>query len=964
MSESRTLAITDIIDSTRLNSELGDAAMARLWFAHDNAARALMRLWRGQEVARSDGFLILFGTVKDAVEFSLAYHDALRLLDLRLKARVGIHIGPVELRENSAADRSLGAPHVEVDGVALPVVARVMAIALGGQTLLTGSAVQALEASPARAFRSHGHWRLKGIPAPVEIFEIGERGGLFEPPPDSAKAYRVVKPNDDWVPARKIPNNLPAQRDEFVGRKGALQELAALMEGETRLVTLLGIGGIGKTRLALRHASTWLGDYPGGAWFCDLSTARGIDGIVYSVAQALAVPLGKSDPVEQIASAIAARGPCLLLLDTFEQVARHAEATLGVWLSQAAESKFIVTSREVLGIVGEKAQVLAPMADDEAAALFIHRSGSVGKRFATGGRDSAAISSLVKLLDGLPLAIELAAARTRVMSPRSLLDRMSERFTLLAARGGRLDRQVTLRAALDWSWDLLTAKERAALAQLSVFRGGFSLEAVEAVISSDNDPPLIPPMDLLQSLLDKSFVRQTGDYRFDLLQSVQEYAAEHLRYEGRFEGSGPSSALAAEIRHGSFFGAMEEAEATSPTCFEVDNLVEACRRAVARADSMTATRTVRLVWAVLELRGPIKAGLELADAVLSVAGLAIPMVAEVLLIKGRALRTLGRIPESITCFNDALAGAQSIGDRRLEAKALGNLGRPSSDRIRMTEAWQQVARGLELAREIHDERIECELLNALGTLNDYAGRNSDARTSYEQALSLARAARNRRWVGGILGNLGNIFYKQGRVSQARSAYEQGIELARELGNRTWEGNMLCNLGLLRHVEGRSAEALELLERSLQTSRQIGQARLEVTALCNLGIVEEAGGKLVDATTHLSNASVVAEALGDSRAQGQALGYLGLVQGRQGLWQEAQRSLQVGEKLLGVSDDDPDLGVLYCCRAMAFGHVGDSAAAAKELDLAEAIKNRLGDSAGLDLVLALQRTRSIVAKVRD
>ncbi len=949
------LLVSDVVDSTQLNDKLGDAAMTRLWSAHDSTARALMIAWRGREVARSDGFLVLFDAASDAAGFAQKYHTAIRALDTRLKARVGLHVGSVQIRENSELDRSRGAPQIEIDGVALPVVARVMAAALGGQTLLTAPAVQALGAATSYAVRSHGHWRLKGLSEPLELFEIGGKESLFEPPPDSSKAYRVVRNPDEWVPARKISNNLPAERDAFIGRAEALQTLAVLLDGQTRLVTVLGIGGVGKTRLALRHAKTWLGDYPGGAWFCDLSTARGIDGIVYAVSQSLDVPLGKTDPVQQIASAIAARGPCLVILDTFEQVARHAEVTLGVWLEHAPEARFIVTSREILGIAGEQTQVLAPMADEEGASLFKGRATAAGHRFTLSAQDEGVITRLVRLLDGLPLAIELAAARTRVMSPRMLLDRMSERFTLLATRGGRLDRQMTLRAALDWSWDLLLPQEKSALAQLSVFKGGFTLEAVEAVLLSDGESPPSTPVDFLQSLLDKSFVRQIGDYRFDLLQSVQEYAGQHLRAEGRFEGSGPAAALGAEVRHGSFFAGMDEAEVTAPGFAELDNLTAACRRAVGRADSMTATLTVRLAWAAIELRGPIKVGLDLATSVLSIARLAPSMLAEVQLIRGRALRALGRIDDSRACFESALVDARGSGDRRLEAKALANLGRPSSDPALMKEAWSQLATGLELARELQDKTLECELLNALGTLNDYSGRNEEALAEYEKALSLARAAGNRRWQAGILGNLGNIYYKKAGFPQARSAYEQGFELSRALGHRVWAGNMLCNLGLLSHVEGNSAEGLAHLESSLRESREIGVARLEVTALLNLGIVEETIGKLVESQSHLVASLAIAESLGDLRAQGQVLGYLGLVQTKLGMSTEGRRTLVAGQRILEASGDFANLAILRCCSAEAYAQSSDWDSATQDLRAALALREQVPDS-DVEVTLALERTQ--------
>jgi predicted ATPase len=216
-----------------------------------------------------------------------------------------------------------------------------------------------------------------------------------------------------------------------------------------------------------------------------------------------------------------------------------------------------VTTREVLGLPGEDVIALEPLAPADAATLFLRRAEAAKPEFEPSGEDQAAIPPLVKLLEGLPLAIELAAARVRVMPPRTLLVRMNERFKLLASTGGRLDRQATLRAVFDWSWDLLSLPGKATLAQLSVFEGGFTLESVEAILdlsAYDNAPW---PMDALQSLVQKSLVRQMTDAPFELLVSVQEYAAEHLRTIGRYAGSGPAALLATERRHGAHFAGLD-----------------------------------------------------------------------------------------------------------------------------------------------------------------------------------------------------------------------------------------------------------------------------------------------------------------------------------------------------------------------------------------------------------------------
>ena len=438
------------------------------------------------------------------------------------------------------------------------------------------------------------------------------------------RGYRfamAVAETHSEAPVREIRHSLPAERDTFVGRAEALDGLSQRIQSGARLVSVLGLGGTGKTRLATRYGRNWLGEFPGGVWFCDLAPARSLDGVVSAVAQGLDVPLGRDDPVVQLGHAIAGRGRCLVILDNFEQVARHARSTLGRWLDRAEQACFVVTTREVLGLPGEDVLALPPLPSADGVALFVQRAEAARSDFHPGTEDQSAIAPLVDLLDGLPLAIELAAARVRVMPPRLLLQRMSERFKLLVSKGGRPDRQSTLRAAFDWSWDLLPPHEKAALAQLSVFEGGFTLEAAEAVIdlSAFDDAPWT--VDAVHALVDKSFVRPRGDDRFDLLVSVQVYAAEHLQTEGRYAGSGPQAMAAAQMRAIAWFAALGPIRAIEGRCADLDNLVTACRRAVALGDGDSAAGALDGAWDALSLRGPFEAGVELAESVCAMLGL-------------------------------------------------------------------------------------------------------------------------------------------------------------------------------------------------------------------------------------------------------------------------------------------------------------------------------------------------------
>jgi predicted ATPase/class 3 adenylate cyclase/Tfp pilus assembly protein PilF len=959
MGQRYALLLTDVADSTSLTEQLGDAVAARLWAAHDRLARDLLPPLRGREIDKTDGLLLLFADAADAASYAAAYHSALRTLDPPLSARAGLHVGEVILRENSAADIARGAKPVEVDGIAKATAARIMSIANAGQTLLSSAAKDALGDASVQ-IRSHGHWKLKGVSEPAELFATGDDPASWAAPAENAKAYRVTHDGELWIPIRQIRHSLPAERDAFIGRRDALDELARRFDGGARVVSLIGIGGTGKTRLATRFASAWLGEFPGGAWFCDLSQARGIEGIAYAVGQALDLTLGKDDPLLQLGHAISARGRCLIVLDNFEQVSRHAEATLGQWLSRAPEARFLVTSRAVLAVAGESVLSLSPLSTADAAALFVQRARAAKVDFQPRGDDEAAIVPLVALLEGLPLAIELAAARVRVMSPRMLLSRMDERFKLLSTGDGRLGRQSTLRATFDWSWDLLSIPERAALAQLSVFEGGFGLQAAEAVLdlSAFEDPPW--PPDALQSLVDKSFVRRLSGDRFDLLASVQAYAAEHLCSAGRYPGSGPQAAQAAEARHGAHYASLDERQVTAQRSVELDNLVAACRRAQARGDARTAAQTLEGAWAGIRLRGPFSAGLDLVLLVQSMSALPVALQARVNAVAGRALQALGRVGEARSHYATALGQARQVGDRTREGRLLGSLGNLDANEARMDEARRHFTEALAIARETGNSALECELLSGFGTLDDYLGQLDDARRHYEAALALARRIGDRHWEGGILGNLGGLDMAQGRTADARAHFEASLVVARELGDRQWEGNALCNLGLLHQLQGELAQARDKLESALQVAREIGHPRLESIVLCNLGIVDDAMGNLDDARRRYEAALVVARELGDRRSEGQFLGYLGTLHARQGRFDAARRDLDAGAGLLRELHDLFSLGLLLCGRAEADWLAGAQALAGVALAEAQAIATEVGAGSGSELAVALDRVRSLSA----
>jgi predicted ATPase/class 3 adenylate cyclase/Tfp pilus assembly protein PilF len=953
VSGERALLVSDVVDSTRIALKLGDAVAARLWADHDRIARDLLRDFGGQEIDRADGFLLLFDRAGDAVAYAQAYHRALASLEVALQARVGVHCGAVGLRRNSDADIALGAKPVEVEGAAKSVAARVAAAACGAQTLLTAAARAALGPTSLRVV-SHGQWRMKGVPEPIELFEAGDEQSALAPPPDAAKCYRVVPQGDLWLPVREIRHNLPAERDQFVGRRQALLDLAQRFETGARLVSVLGMGGSGKTRLATRFAWTWLGEYPGGAWFCDLSAARQRDDIASAVAQGLGVPLGDGDPIALLGRVIAGRGHCLVVLDNFEQVARHAPETLGHWLDAAGEAHFLVTTREVLGLPGEQVYALAPLQVAEAVELFDDRAAAAfgGDRQADDDRE--VVGQLVDLLDRLPLAIELAAARVRVMSARTLLARMDERFRLLASLGSRRDRQATLRATLDWSWDLLNAAERCALAQLSVFEAGFTLEAAEEMLDLSPCDPQPWVVDVVHSLVDKSLVRTVAVERFDLLGSVRAYAAQQLAREGSHPGSGAAAVDAARRRHLAWFAALGPRRAVESGCAELGNLVLACRRAIAIGDANLAVAALAGAWAALSRHGPFSTGAELSERVCDLSGLSVAAEAQARSIHGHALQALGRTAEARAQFEAALRLAGDSGVPGLRARAKASLAFLDSNESRSAQARAGFAAAIELARGIGDDEIEGDALNGLAGVDCDLGRLDDALAHYEAALAKALARGDLASQCVVLGNLGILHAATGAIEPARQCLDQALDLARRSGDRQREGNMLCNLGMLDLVQQRAGHAIEVCEPALRVARDLGHLRLEGIVECNLGLAHDMCGRPEVALVHFDCALAAVRNLGDRRSEGQFLGYQGRAWAHLGRIDAARDCFAAAEALLRDVADPLGLGIVLCDRAECESTAGDAAAASHALAEARSLARSTGAGEASELGQAVAR----------
>jgi predicted ATPase/Tfp pilus assembly protein PilF len=739
-----------------------------------------------------------------------------------------------------------------------------------------------------------------------------------------------------------VSHRLPGEMDAFVGRERDLAELGERLLGDERLVTLLGAGGMGKTRLVVRFGWQSLGKWPGGVWFSDLTEARSAEDIASAVAASLGVVLVKGDPIGQLGHAIAGHGRCLMICDNFEQVTGDAGATVGQWLESAGEARFLVTSRERLNVRGEGVQDVEPLQPESGAELFVDRARRQQRGFEPEGSEAEAVEEVVRLTEGIPLAIELAAARVRVMSVGVLAKRMRERFRVLGRPGG--GRHSSFKAVIDGSWETLLDWEKAVWAQCAVFEGGFTLEAAEGVLDLSAWPKAPWIVDVIQSLVDKSLLRtllpeagsggDTPETRFGMFVTLQEYARTKLRDEAAIAsgGSGEEAMHAAEERHGKWYAQYGTDEAVAAHVRhggmelrrqverEIQNVLTACRRAIERGDGEIATAAFKASGIVLNPQGRPGTVVELGQMMLADLQLGREKRAHVLRTMGIAEWYSGRMGEARGHFEDELIIQREMGDRRREGAVLGNLG------------------------ILHHEQ----------------GRMEETRAYYEAALAISRETGDRFREGLILGNLGALHVEQGRMEEARTDVEAALAIHREVGNRQSEGISIADLGTLHKDQGRLEEARAHYEAALVIHREVGDRRSEGIALRNLGDLHAAQGRLEEAGAHYDAALATHREVGERSYEGAVLGCMGALFHLEGRIEEARAALTTGEAILRQSGARLELGKLLSARAELELASGNAAAARAIVDEAEALAAQIGSGPDSELGHMLAQLRQALS----
>ena len=643
---------------------------------------------------------------------------------------------------------------------------------------------------------------------------------------------------------------LPAQRTGFVGREkevAAAKEL--LLRQDVHLITITGPGGIGKTRLAVQVASSLVENFPGGTHFVPLSSLSDPGLIASTVVQTLGIrESGGQSPLEILREKLqdSLRAPMLLLLDNFEHLIQAA-SIVAEFLAISPNLKILVTSREALRVYGEHEFPVPPLALPDsrstpavevlsqfpAVSLFVQRAVAVKPDFALNQENALAVAEICARLDGLPLAIELAAARIKILSPSSMQTRLASRLQLLT--GGARDlpqRQQTLRAAIDWSYDLLSPGEQRLFQRLSVFAGGCNLEGIEAVCDTQGDLGL-NLLDGMASMVDKSLVQLVepamDECRFVMLETIREYALEKLQASGE-------KALTKRA-HAAYCLVLAEEETTESSdakgaewlerlTFEHDNFRAGIEWLIETGDAEWGLRLGAALFRFWEMREYFAEGRESLGRLLKLAGATAPTKARVRALFAAGVLTLeqGDYTSADALIRESLNTARELGDKQCAAICLNALAVNAQHRDDCAGARALFEESLLLWRELGDQKAVARSLSNLANIVKSQGDYSSARSLYAESLAIFRQLGDPRCVAWSMNYQGDVARELGDFTAAQTLYEQCLTNFRELGDRWGIAGTLADLGSLAREQGSYPTACALYRESIQIFQELAHKR--------------------------------------------------------------------------------------------------------------------------------------------
>jgi predicted ATPase/class 3 adenylate cyclase len=861
-----TFLFTDVEGSTPL-WERHETLMRTVAARHDALLDAVIVAHGGlrvRERGEGDSLFAIFTEPTAAVAAALAMTQAVRAEpwppETPIRVRMGLHTGLAQYRQG------------DYYGPAVNRCARIRGLGHGGQILLSATtAALVREALPAGAYlRARGRHSLKGLTEPEEVCQLCHPDLPGEFPP-------LLSP-------QAPKHNLPPQLTSLIGREREQGAVLALLAAE-RLVTLTGAGGVGKTRLAVAVASEMVDQEPDGVWLVALAPLADPALVVEAVAQALGLREEPNRPLLATLQDQLKDRQLLLVLDNCEHLIDACAGLANALLRHCSRLRILATSREGLQVSGEQryrvpslsvpdSKHLPPpelVGSYEAVRLFVARARARRQEFVLTAANAHVVAGVCARLDGIPLAIELAAARVGVLPVEGIAVRLNDRFRLLT--GGvrdALPRQRTLRATLDWSYDLLSTTEQVVLRRLSVFAGGWTLGAAEIVCAGDpiegerpggsNDLPRCanaqssdPPgrsyvakweiLDLLDGLVNKSLAQlEEGEdeARYDLLETVRQYAGEHLQASGE--------AAATRDRHLTWcVGLAEEAEPglTGPAQVqwlarleaEHENLRAALGWARGQEEHVLALRLAAALWRFWTTRGYLSEGRGWLEDALTRARAAIIPAA----VRARALNGAGNLAHrqgdygrATALHEEALVLRRALEDAPGIAASLGNLAIVAVEQGDYGRATALHEEALALRRALGDSRGIALALGNLGTVAMQQGDYGRATAMYQEALVLRRALGDTSGIAVVLGNLGNVASQQGDYARATALHEESLALRRALGDTPGIAVTLASMGWVAYQQGDYERATALHEEALALRRALGDSRGIANSIAHLG----------------------------------------------------------------------------------------------------------------------------------
>ena len=906
-----TFLFTDIEGSTQLLQRLQDR-YAEALADHRRLLRDAFQTHEGHEVdTQGDAFFVAFPRARDAVVAAIVAQRALFAHpwpeDTAVRVRMGLHTGE---------PRAVDSGYVGLD---VHRGARICAAAHGGQIVLSEATRLLVEQDLPEdvSLRDLGEHRLKDLTRPQRLSQVIADGLPVDFPPLRSLSF--------------FPNNLPMQLTSFIGREQELAQVKGLL-AKTRLLTLTGWGGTGKTRLALQAAADLLEGFRDGVWLVELAPLSDPNLVDQAVASTVQVREEPGRPILDTLADHLRDKDLLLVLDNCEHVLEACARLAHALLRACPNVKILATSREALGIAGETAWPVPPLSLPdpqrlpdlehlsayESVRLFIDRAAAVLPTFTVTKENAPWIAQVCNRLDGIPLAVELAAVRVKALSVEQIAARLDDRFRLLTG-GSRtgLPHHQTLRAAIDWSHNLLSDPERTMFRRLAVFAGGFTLEAAEAVCGGDGiDASEV--FDLLLRLVDKSLVvveQHDDNARYRMLESVQQYGRDRLREAGEAETM--------RRPHRDWY--LEFAERAEPMLvdakqpawlnrLEVEhpNLRAALTYSVESGGTDEALRLVGALWRFWAVRGYFEEARRWLEAALKGSGDASPG------FRAKALNAAGYV-------------ALSRGDPRT--------------------ARSMLEESLSLHRQLGAPAGIAIALSNLGATALQQGDLATARSFLEESLAIRRQLGDRVDIAVSLNELGGAVLEQGDYATARSLLEESLMLRRQLGDTAGMAVLLNNVGLVAIRQGDYAVAQSYLRESLRLSGEVGDQWLNAAVLDTLGDLARAQGDDGEAQSAYRESLAIYRRLADHRGIAHCLRGLAAVAGMRGQHRRAAQIFAASEALreadhaaLSQSERDEDDRYVAAARAgLGEGAFGEAWTEGRAMTLDRAIEHALGNA---------------------